>query len=447
MDQQSNVAMRTCAVDRLCGGCANSAVPYDRQLAAKDRAMSELFAQVRGNAELRPIMGMDDPYYYRNKVASPFASGKKLPGKGKPQKGEKPGRNGKAKGGVKRTSRGLDRDVLTGMYQVGTHRLVPTDECLIENRNAKRVVLAIRQIMMRHGIQPYDEDKGTGFIRHVVVRVGHESGEMLVTVVTNEREFPASKQFCRELVKRCPYVTTVVQNVNMRKTNVILGQEERTLYGPGFILDTLCGLSFRISSQSFYQVNAVQTEVLYTAAIDLAGLTGNETVIDAYCGTGTIGLVAASRGAKRVIGVESVASAVRDARQNARHNGVDNAQFVTADAAQLMRALAGQQTLEAAVMKDIAQDVPVPEQTVLLMDPPRAGSSPEFLEAASAFGPRKIVYISCNPTTQERDVKYLINCGYRLQVIQPVDMFPHTDHVECICLLQRAETSHEKETA
>lgn len=438
MEQQAKAAPRKCAVDRLCGGCANSSVPYCKQLEAKDQAMQQLFAPVLGQAQLRPILGMEDPYYYRNKVASPFAPGGRLPGRGGNE-----GRNGRnakgkgAKGAVKRTSRGLDRDVLTGMYQVGTHKLVPTDECLIENRNAKRVVLAIRQIMIRHGIKPYNEDAGTGFMRHVVVRVGHQSGEMLVTVVTNEREFPASKQFCRELVKRCPYVTTVVQNVNTRQTNVILGKEERTLYGPGFILDTLCGLSFRISSQSFYQVNAVQTEVLYTTAVDLAALTGEETVIDAYCGTGTIGLVAASRGAKRVIGVESVASAVRDARQNARHNGVENAAFVTADAAQLMRALAGKEDLPAADLRDLAQNMPQPQSTVLLMDPPRAGSSPEFLDAACAFGPARIVYISCNPQTQRRDVEHLVKGGYELQMVQPVDMFPHTDHVETVALLVR----------
>lgn len=438
MENRVREAPRRCAVDRLCGGCSNSSVPYDRQLAAKDRAMEELFAPLLSGAELRPILGMDRPYHYRNKVASPFAPGPKRAGKGEGKAARKTGKAG-ARGKTGKTVRGLDRDVLTGMYQVGTHKLVPTNECLIENQDAKKVVLAIRQIMIRHDIQPYDEDKGTGFMRHVVVRVGHNSGEVLVTVVTNEREFPASKQFCRELVKRCPYVTTVVQNVNMRKTNVILGSEERTLYGPGFILDTLCGLSFRISSQSFYQVNAVQTEVLYLTAVELAGLTGRQTVIDAYCGTGTIGLVAASRGAQRVVGVESVASAVEDARQNARHNGIQNARFVAADAARLMLALAGQAPgqLDGAALGDALDQAPLPEETVLLMDPPRAGSSPEFLQAACAFGPERIVYISCNPQTQVRDVEYLVSHGYCLKVVQPVDMFPHTDHVETVALLER----------
>ena len=227
------------------------------------------------------------------------------------------------------------------MYETGTHRLIPTDTCAIENETAKKVTLAIRDIMARWSMEPYNEDTGAGFVRHAVVRVGHKSGEVLVTVVTNGEEFPASKAFCRELARRVPEVTTIVQNVNTRQTNVILGDKERVLFGPGFILDTLCGLTFRISSQSFYQVNATQTEVLYDEAIRLANLTGVETVIDAYCGTGTIGLVAASRGAARVIGVDSVAAAIRDAANNARHNGVENAEFVAQDATAFMKELAG----------------------------------------------------------------------------------------------------------
>ena len=258
-------------------------------------------------------------------------------------------------------------------------------------------------------------------LRDGVVRVGHTSGEILVTLVTNGRAFPASRAFCRELVRRCPRITSVVQNVNERQTNVILGEREQTLYGPGFILDKLCGLSFRISSQSFYQVNAVQTEVLYERAIDLAGFTGSETAIDAYCGTGTIGLVAAKRGARQVIGVDTVASAVRDARENAKHNGVENARFAVGDAGAFMR--------ERAAAGDAVD--------VLLMDPPRAGSSEEFLAAAATLAPRRIVYISCNPTTQVRDLAFLRQHGYAVRTVQPVDMFPHTDHIETIALVER----------
>ena len=318
-------------------------------------------------------------------------------------------------------------------------------------------------------------------MRHVVVRVGHESGEVLVTIVTNEEKFPAGKSFAKELIARVPQVTTVVQNVNMRQTNVILGEQETVLYGPGFILDTLCGLSFRISSTSFYQVNATQTEILYNTAVELAGLTGAQTVIDAYCGTGTIGLVAATRGAQRVIGVESNAAAVRDAWENARHNGVENATFIAADATQFMREFAQKDTDElmdeakanaAAELGEEAEDAVVHvagfngaasetdreadaastadfdapvaaanegagHELVLLMDPPRAGSTPEFLQAAADLAPQRIVYVSCNPETQVRDIELLQKRGYELQVVQPVDMFPHTAHVETVALLAR----------
>lgn len=230
-------------------------------------------------------------------------------------------------------------------------------------------------------------------------------------------------------MKRVPQITTVVQNVNTRQTNVILGEKERTLYGPGFILDTLRELSFRISSHSFYQVNATQTEVLYNEAIAMAQLDGRQTAIDAYCGTGTIGLVAAKRGAARVIGVDSVAQAIADARLNAKHNGIENAEFVAADAGEFMRDLAAAGT---------------PDDLVLFMDPPRAGSSEEFLDAAAVMSPERIVYISCNPETQVRDIGYLRRRGYEVAVVQPVDMFPHTEHVESIALLVKVkEAAHD----
>ena len=296
-------------------------------------------------------------------------------------------------------------------------------------------MLAVRDIMRKHDVAPYREDTGTGFMRHVVVRIGHTSGEVLVTLVTNSDDFPSSKSFCRELIRLCPAVTTVVQNVNERQTNVILGDKERVLYGPGFILDELCGLSFRISSKSFYQVNATQTEVLYRAAMDLAGFDGTQVAIDAYCGTGTIGLVAAKSGAARVIGVDSVESAIRDARTNARHNGVENAEFVAGDATDFMCELAKEGVLGASEQEEGAQAGGL----VVLMDPPRAGSTEEFLRAAAALAPKRIVYISCNPETQARDVEFLDSIGYAVVAVQPVDMFPHTDHIECIVALEPAD--------
>ena len=418
-----------CPHARECGACQHVNEPYEAQLACKDERMRGLFAEFDG-VEVRAILGMEHPYHYRNKVISPFARGKRLGdaprGKGgsdgKGRYGKDGRRAGGERGGASGGRRGAPRyEILCGMYAAGTHRIVPTDECLVENEQAKRAILTIRRLMPKFGIQPYSEDAGTGFLRHAVVRVGHTSGEVLVTLVTNEPEFPASRAFCRELVKRCPFITTIVQNVNTRQTNVILGEREQRLYGPGFILDRLCGLSFRISSQSFYQVNAVQTEVLYDTAIELAALSGGERAIDAYCGTGTIGLVAAARGAGEVVGVDSVESAVRDARQNARHNGIENARFVAADAGEFMRRLASDGE----------------RADVVLMDPPRAGSSEEFIDALTELAPTRVVYISCNPETQVRDCRLLRDRGYRLRAVQPVDMFPHTDHVETVALLAR----------
>ena len=292
-------------------------------------------------------------------------------------------------------------------------------------------------------MEPYNEDTGEGFMRHVVVRVGHTSNEVLVTLVTNKDEFKGAKNFCRELVSRVPEITTIVQNVNTRQTNVILGDGiERTLYGPGFILDSLCGVSFRISSHSFYQVNAIQTEVLYERALEMAHLTPGDTIIDAYCGTGTIGLAAAAHlerkeansevnsqtdsdiqtaSRTRVLGVDSVASAIHDARENAAHNGITSAEFVCADAGDYLR--------------DLAQHNESVD--VVFMDPPRSGSSKEFLEALITLQPKRVVYISCNPKTQQRDARMLCDAGYVITEAQGVDMFPHTNHIEHIITFER----------
>ncbi|MEE0519733.1 23S rRNA (uracil(1939)-C(5))-methyltransferase RlmD [Slackia sp.] len=394
-----------CPIDGRCGGCTLLSVSYDRQLRSKQAEMEALFADLLDDdARIRSIVGMKDPRHYRNKVVSPYV-------------------------GVydKKARR---RRVLCGMYERGTHRVIDSRECLIENQEAKRIILAIRDLMPKFGIAPYDEDADTGFLRHVQVRVGHASGEVMVTLVTREDTFPASKAFVRALIKKHPSITTVVQNVNTRQTNVIMGDKERTLYGPGFILDSLCGLSFRISSKSFYQVNVEQTEALYTRAVEMARLTGTETVMDAYCGTGTIGLVAArgvsgGPGAARVIGVEERPDAVADARNNARHNGIAAAEFVADDAGAFMRTLAARGE----------------ELDVLLMDPPRSGSTPDFLKAACTLAPHRIVYISCNPKTQARDAEYLVAHGYRIDEMQPVDMFPHTPHTENILSFERVGNS------
>lgn len=445
----------SCAAFGRCGGCQWLDVPYADQLAAKQRQVEQLFAPLAPASAIQPIMGMGDPFRYRNKVISPYAPAPRGKGKGRGAHTQGKGAGGKgarAKGGsAKGASAQRSRAaILTGMYERGTHRLIPMDDCLIENATAKQATLAIRDIMARHGMQPYDERAHEGFVRHAVVRAAQRTGELLVTLVTNGSEFAASKAFCRELKRRVPQVTTVVQNVNERQTNAILGQRERVLYGPGFILDELCGLTFRISSQSFYQVNAAQAEVLYEAAIGLAGLDGAQAVLDAYCGTGTIGLVAAKRGAAQVTGVDSVASAIADARLNARHNGIGNARFVAADATAFMEGLAREGSWACAGMAkgdpapgapaqgaDGGQAALAPSELVLLMDPPRTGATERFLAAAAALGPARIVYVSCNPATQARDVRLLADRGYAVTRVQPVDMFPHTPHIENVCLLER----------
>ena len=445
-----------CSISKKCGGCSQIDVPYDQQLAEKQAAIEALFAPLiesGGAAQsgteapspigssplVRPILGMDEPWHYRTKIVSPFAPAKK---KHSLRSLARTGRAGKL--ALRR------EDILCGMYAAGTHQIIECEECPVEHPVGRRVVTAVRQIMARYGMAPYNEDTGAGFVRHVVVRVGAQSGEVLVTLVTNGREFTGSKNFCKELVRQVPEVTTVVQNINTRQTNVIFGEEEQVLYGPGFILDTLCGLSFRISSNSFFQVNARQTEVLYSSAIALAlGAEGvapsrassseagardgglqnlarmSPTILDAYCGTGTIGLVAAAAvPGVQVIGVDSTEAAIADARQNATHNGIENARFIAQDAGEFME---GYALLGGTV-------------DVVFMDPPRSGASPEFLQALIKLAPKRIVYISCNPETQVRDASMLIEAGYSIEAVQPVDMFPHTPHVETVVSMTRRKS-------
>lgn len=433
MSQGEGKAQPTCPVEAVCGGCQTLGTPYAYQLAGKQDEVAALFeALPEARGAIQPIIGMEDPFRYRNKIISPFVAGKRKKGKGRAAgEGARKGKPAKGQAGASQ------REILCGMYAAGTHKVAPVDECLIEHPLGKRVIHAIRDLMPKYRIEPYDEDTGKGFLRHAVVRVGHARTEVLVTLVTNGSAFPGAKKFVRELVEREPAITTVVQNVNTRMTNVILGQEETVLYGPGFILDRLCGLSFRISSQSFYQVNPRQTEVLYRRAIELAHMDGSETVLDAYCGTGTIGLIAAAgvdglAGAGAVYGIDSTPAAIRDARNNAKHNGIENARFIVGDAGAFMREQAKGAT-QGDSPKSLARGI-----DVVFMDPPRSGASEEFLDALAALAPSRVVYISCNPKTQVRDCARLIGSGYRLEAVQPVDMFPHTAHVECVALLTKA---------
>lgn len=381
----------SCPVYRKCGGCQLQNMDYQKQLQWKQRRCEQLLG---GFAKVRPILGMETPYHYRNKVQAAFAWDK---------------RGGR---------------IISGVYQSGTHWVVPVDNCLTEDETADRIIVSIRGLLKDFKLRPYDEDTGRGLLRHVLVRRGFQSGEILVALVTGTPVFTARKHFTEALLRLHPEITTVVQNVNGGHTSMVLGTQEKILYGPGFITDVLCGCKFRISASSFYQINPAQTEVLYDHAMELAGLTGKESVLDAYCGIGTIGIIAAKRGAGKVLGVELNRAAVQDAIVNARENQIKNAFFTCADAGEFM---------EAAALEREAFDL-------VFMDPPRAGASREFLTALCSLAPKRVIYISCNPETLARDLQFLRQNHYKAETIQPVDMFPHTRHIETICLVSRLPT-------
>lgn len=378
-----------CPVAKKCGGCKWINMEYEKQLEEKEkwvRSLLKPFCKPEG------IIGMDEPTHYRNKVHAVF---------------------------------GLDRfhKPVSGIYEEGTHRIVPVDSCLIENQKADEIIVSIRKLLKSFKIKVYDEDTGYGLLRHVLIRTGHATGQIMVVLVLSSPILPGKNNFVKALLKLHPEITTIVVNVNNKRTSMVLGDKEQVIYGKGYIEDVLCGKTFRISPKSFYQVNPVQTEKLYNKALEFAGLTGKETVVDAYCGTGTIGIIASDK-AGQVIGVELNADAVRDARDNAKRNGVKNIQFYQNDAGKFLVGMA-------------EQDAKV---DVVLMDPPRSGSDEAFLGSVVKMAPKKVVYISCNPETLARDLKYLTKKGYKVERAVACDMFPFTSHVEVAVLLCRAYT-------
>lgn len=375
-----------CSVSKKCGSCQYQGVPYKEQLAAKQKRMKKLLGKF---ANVKPIIRMDDPFYYRNKVHAVFDRDKK-------------------------------GNIICGTYEAKTHKVVPIEECMIEDKISQEIIRTIRDMLKSFRIKTYDEDTGYGLLRHVLVRRGFSTDEIMVVLVIGSPIFPSKNNFVKALRKKYPQITTVVLNVNDKKTSMVLGERDIVIYGKGYIRDTLCGCTFRISPQSFYQVNPVQTEILYKTAIEYAELGRKETVIDAYCGIGTIGLVAAKR-AKNVIGVELNPDAVRDARINAKENKITNARFYQGDAGEFMENMA-----ENGEHAD-----------VVFMDPPRTGSDKKFMSSVIKLNPSRIVYISCGPETLARDLEYLTKHGYDVRKIQPVDMFSFTDHCENICLLTK----------
>ena len=312
------------------------------------------------------------------------------------------------------------RQIISGIYEENSHRVVPVESCLIQDSKADEIARSVRAIMKECKLLPYDEDSETGLLRHLLVRTGFASGQVMVVLVTASPIFPARSRFVSLLRERHPEITTIVMNCNPKKTSMVLGEQERILYGKGYIEDILCEKRFAISPRSFYQVNPQQTEVLYQRAIGMAQLKKGQRVLDAYCGIGTIGLIAADK-VDEVIGVEVNAQAVKDANANAKRNGVENIRFVCADAGAFMTNLA-----------DAGEKI-----DVVFMDPPRSGSDEAFLQSVCRLSPDKVVYISCDPQTQKRDLAVLRAGGYHVREIQPVDMFPQTAHIETVVLLSK----------
>lgn len=389
--REAHSGPESCPIAKKCGGCQMQGVPYQKQL---EKKRADVRACV-GDVKVRPVIGMEDPTHYRNKVHAVFG----------------------------RDRRG---NILSGFYEERSHRIVPVDACMIENETADAIIGTIRTLAKDFKLRIYDEDTGYGLLRHVLVRTGHATGEILVVLVLSSPILPSKNNFVKALRDRHPQITSVVINVNERHTSMVLGERNIVLYGKGYIEDELCGNRYRISPNSFYQVNPVQTRVLYEKAMEYAHLTGKETVIDAYCGIGTIGMTAAA-GAKTVIGVELNPSAVKDAVANAKRSGCKNITFYKEDAGDFMKKLAA---------------LPLKERMhvdVVFMDPPRSGSSPQFLQALAELAPPRIVYLSCNPETLGRDLDALRKRGYVPQECQPVDMFPFTDDIETVCLLGRTQ--------
>ena len=401
-----------CSIMKACGGCTALNRPYKKQLAAKQAAMEELFAALceREGISVDPIRGMGvtlgDPGKYpaprgfRHKAATPFAPGK-------------------------------EGAVRCGFFERGTHKIVAVPECPVEAPGARQILNGIAREAERLHIPAFNEDKHLGLLRYAVVRCGWRTDQVMVTLVTAQRDLPHAQEFFEAVAALDPHIVTVAQNINGRPGNAILGEETRIVYGAECMRDQLLGCEFDISPTAFYQTNPQQTELLYQLAIDGMDLHQGDVLMDAYCGSGTIGLCAVKDAQKKgigimLLGVERNPAGIADARRNAELNGLTrSAWFMADDATDCI--------LDAADNNERVD--------VLSIDPPRAGSTPEFLEAACALKPRRITYISCNPVTQERDLHQLLDGGYCLLKITPVDMFPHTDHTETVAVLSRKSVS------
>lgn len=373
-----------CPLYKECGGCQLQHLSYPAQLKLKRQQVIDAIERIGklNGVEIFDTLGMENPLRYRNKMQFP-----------------------------------VGKNLIIGCYARGSHKIIDTQSCLIQNAGNDKILAAVRNVAKKFNLQPYDEDTHKGFLRHVMGRVGI-NGELMIVLVTATKNFPNEKNFVRALIKELPEVTSIQQNVQTYHNNVILGRDTRILYGKPAIHDKIGNFTFNISARSFFQVNTAQAEILYKTARNFANLRGNETVIDAYCGTGTISLFMAKK-VRKVIGVEVVNSAIADAIKNARENNIRNAEFIVDDTVK--------------VLPKLFSDGIFAE--VVIVDPPRAGCDKKVLETFAAMQPEKIIYVSCNPATLARDLKILYEIGYKAKKIQPVDMFPFTSHVESVVQL------------
>ena len=374
-----------CPIYKECGGCQLQHMSYEGQLMAKEKQVKDVLQRIGklGNVKVHPVLGMNDPWRYRNKAQVPI---------------------GEHEGGL-----------IGGFYQQRSHQIIDMQACLIQQEKNDDVVKRVKEICNRYGVRAYDEKKHKGDLRHIMARYGATSGEVMVVFVTRTNELPNKEKMIDDIVSTVPGVKSIVQNVNNKKTNVIFGDETKVLWGEEVIYDSIGDIRFAISARSFYQVNPEQTKVLYEKALEYAGLTGKETVIDAYCGIGTISLFLAQK-ARKVYGVEIVPEAIEDAKRNAELNGITNVEY----------AVGGAETVIPDWYKKGVQ------ADVLVVDPPRKGCDEELLQTIISMKPKKIVYVSCNPGTLARDLRILEDGGYKTLEVQPVDMFPQTMHVEVV---------------
>ncbi len=377
--------MERCPYSKKCSGCQLQNLEYKKQLQHKQVRMIRLLGRY---SHVKEIIGMENPFNYRNKSQYAFTY-----------------QNGK---------------IIAGIYQSTTKKIIEVKDCMLEDACYEKIVQTVKKLLVNYKLKTYDINSQRGFVRHILVRKGFKTGEIMVVIVTTDDEFTEKERFAKDLIEEHKEITTLVWNVNPTETPLFLGKKNITLYGNGYITDELCGLSFRISPNSFYQVNPIQAEILYSLANEYASLTGKETILDAYCGTGTIGLTMAKK-AKKIIGVELNSEATNDAKENAALNSIENATFYNEDAGEFITKLANKNE----------------KIDIVITDPPRSGCSREFLKSLITLSPKRVVYISCNPDTLARDLWVLTRAGYNVKKIQPVDMFPYTNHIECVVRLDR----------